>query len=177
MSPRATAPRIGATELAVALGAVNLLFLAFVLVQLRFLFGGSGLVEQRVGLTYAEYARHGFFELVVVAVLVLPLLLGVDAVANGTRRQVRLVRGLSPSPRRARRRRHGVGAAAALAVPAAVRPDGAAYLRDRRRALARRRLRLARRDGAARPPSPVRHRRGRAGFAATLCLNVSIPTR
>ncbi len=95
MSPRATSPRIGATEVTVALGAVNLLFLTFVLVQLRFLFGGSGLVEQRVGLTYADYARHGFFELVVVAVLVLPLILGADAVANGTRPQVRVVRGLA----------------------------------------------------------------------------------
>jgi hypothetical protein len=95
MSPRATSPRIGATEVTIALGAVNLLFLAFVLVQLRFLFGGSGLVEQRVGLTYAEYARHGFFELVVVAVLVLPLLLAVDAVLRGTPRQVRTVRGLA----------------------------------------------------------------------------------
>ena len=92
---RAKAPRIGATELAVALGAVNLLFLAFVVVQLRFLFGGRELVEARVGLTYAEYARHGFFELVVVAVLVLPLVLAVDAVLRGTPRQVRLVRSLA----------------------------------------------------------------------------------
>jgi hypothetical protein len=95
LSPRASAPRLGATELAVALGAVNVLFLAFVLVQLRFLFGGRELVEARVGLTYAEYARHGFFELVVVAVLVLPLLLGVDAVLRGTERQLRTVRALS----------------------------------------------------------------------------------
>jgi len=97
LSPRAKSPRIGATEVTVALGAVNLLFLAFVLVQLRFLFGGRELVEQRVGLTYADYARHGFFELVVVAVLVLPLILGADAGANGTRRQLRLVRGLTVS--------------------------------------------------------------------------------
>jgi hypothetical protein len=97
VSPRARSPRIGATEVTVALGAVNVLFLAFVLVQLRFLFGGSGLVEQRVGLTYAEYARHGFFELVVVAVLVLPLILGADVVAKGTRRQLRVVRGLAVS--------------------------------------------------------------------------------
>ncbi len=75
---------------------MNLLFLAFVLVQLRFLFGGSGLEEQRVGLTYAEYARHGFFELVVVAVLVLPLILGADVAAKGTRCQLRVARG-SPS--------------------------------------------------------------------------------
>jgi hypothetical protein len=66
---------LGRTEVAVVLGLLNLLFLAFVLVQLRYLFGGSSLVEDRTDLTYAEYARHGFFELVTVAALVLPLLL------------------------------------------------------------------------------------------------------
>jgi hypothetical protein len=66
---------LGRTEVAVVLGLLNLLFLAFVLVQLRYLFGGDSLVEERTSLTYAEYARHGFFELVAVAALVLPLLL------------------------------------------------------------------------------------------------------
>jgi hypothetical protein len=70
--------RLGATELTVALGLLDLLFLAFVLVQLRYLFGGASLVEARTHLTYAEYARHGFFELVTVAALVLPLLLLAD---------------------------------------------------------------------------------------------------
>jgi hypothetical protein len=69
---------LGSTELVVILGLVNLLFLAFVLVQIRYLFGGSTLVEERTSLTYAEYARHGFFELVTVAALVLPLLLLAD---------------------------------------------------------------------------------------------------
>jgi hypothetical protein len=82
--------RSAATEVAVALGAVNVLFLAFVLVQLRYLFGGRGLVEARVHLTYAEYARHGFFELVAVAVLVLPLLLAANTFVRS-----RLVRWLS----------------------------------------------------------------------------------
>jgi hypothetical protein len=91
VSPRSAAPGIGVTELSVALGALNLLFLAFVLVQLRYLFGGQALVEARIGLTYAEYARHGFFELVAVALLVLPLLLAVDAVLK---RPSRIVRGL-----------------------------------------------------------------------------------
>src|SRR5207237_6223974 len=36
---------IGPTEVAVALGIVNVLFAAFVVVQIRYLFGGSGLVE------------------------------------------------------------------------------------------------------------------------------------
>ncbi len=67
---------IGNTETTIALGLLNLLFLGFVLVQFRYLFGGANLVEVTPGLTYAEYARRGFFELVTVAGLVLPLLLG-----------------------------------------------------------------------------------------------------
>jgi hypothetical protein len=69
---------LGGTELTVVLALLDLLFLAFVLVQLRYLFGGQSVVEARTGLTYAEYARHGFFELVAVAALVLPLLLLAD---------------------------------------------------------------------------------------------------
>jgi hypothetical protein len=69
---------LGALELGVALGLLDLLFLAFVLVQLRYLFGGNARVEAETGLTYAEYARQGFFELVVVAALVLPVLLVAD---------------------------------------------------------------------------------------------------
>src|SRR5207248_10267848 len=87
--------RLGATEVAAALAVVDLLFLAFVLVQLRYLFGGQGLVETRVHLTYAQYARHGFFELVAVALLVLPLLLGADYLTRGAERRARLVRMLS----------------------------------------------------------------------------------
>jgi hypothetical protein len=79
LARRAAPPRFGAAELLVALGLVDLVFLAFVLVQLRYLFGGHGLVESRAHLTYAQYARHGFFELAAVTVLVLPLLLGADA--------------------------------------------------------------------------------------------------
>lgn len=82
---------LGVTEVAVALGVVDLLFAAFVLVQLRYLFGGKGLVASRVHLTYAQYARHGFFELVAVAVLVLPLIL----VANALVRDRRVVKVLS----------------------------------------------------------------------------------
>jgi hypothetical protein len=66
-------------EIGIALGALNALFLAFVLVQLRYLFGGKGLVEARPQLTYAQYARHGFFELLAVSALVLLVLLAADA--------------------------------------------------------------------------------------------------
>lgn len=66
---------LGTVEMGVVLGLLNALFLTFVLVQFRYFFGGAALVEATTGLTYAEYARRGFFELVWVAALVLPLLL------------------------------------------------------------------------------------------------------
>jgi hypothetical protein len=77
---------LGVTEIAVALGLVNLLFFAFVVVQFRYLFGGGGVVEVTPGLTWAEYARRGFFELVAAVLLVLPLLLGADALRRRNRR-------------------------------------------------------------------------------------------
>jgi hypothetical protein len=70
---------LGATDVAIALGALNLLFAAFVLVQIRWLFGGEELVMRTTGLSYAEYARRGFFELTWVAALLLPVLLGAQA--------------------------------------------------------------------------------------------------
>jgi hypothetical protein len=65
---------LGAVEVGIALGLLDVLFLVFVVVQVSYLFGGSGRVVA-TGLTYAEYARRGFFELVTVAALALPLLL------------------------------------------------------------------------------------------------------
>jgi hypothetical protein len=70
---------LGATDVTVALGALNLLFAAFVVVQVGWLFGGEALVLRTTGLGYAEYARRGFFELTCVAGLVLPVLLGAQA--------------------------------------------------------------------------------------------------
>jgi len=71
-------PRINLAEGAVALGLLNALFLVFVAIQLRYLFGGADLVRVTPGLSYAEYARRGFFELVAAAALVIPLLLLAD---------------------------------------------------------------------------------------------------
>ncbi|HKQ50719.1 MAG TPA: DUF4173 domain-containing protein, partial [Pyrinomonadaceae bacterium] len=56
-------------------GLLNLLFLAFVCTQLGYLFGGAAVVAGDAEWTYAEYYRRGFFELVAVAVFVLPVLL------------------------------------------------------------------------------------------------------
>lgn len=66
---------LGVVEVGVVLGLLDVLFFSFVMVQLRYFFGGAGVVLDSAGLTYAEYARRGFFELVWVAALVLPLLL------------------------------------------------------------------------------------------------------
>lgn len=67
---------LGIIETSIVLGVLDALFLLFVVIQVRYLFGGSRLVEISPGLTYAEYARRGFFELVSVSALMLPLLLG-----------------------------------------------------------------------------------------------------
>ncbi len=93
-------PRIfslGIVEVGIVLGLVDLLFLAFVTVQVRYLFGGSPLVGITAGLTYADYARRGFFELVTVAALVLPLLLGAHWLLRqeaGAQRTFRALAGL-----------------------------------------------------------------------------------
>lgn len=93
-------PRIfslGIVEIGIVLGMVDLLFLAFVVVQVRYLFGGAPIVGITPGLTYAEYARRGFFELVTVAALVLPLLLGAHWLLRqeaGAQRTFRALAGL-----------------------------------------------------------------------------------
>jgi hypothetical protein len=71
-------PTLGITEVATALAALDLLFLLFVIVQFRYLFGGDALVHVTPDLTYAEYARRGFFELVFAVFLVVPVLLAAD---------------------------------------------------------------------------------------------------
>lgn len=72
---RPSALYLGSIETGIVLGSLNVLFLAFVVVQFRYFFGGAALVEASIGLTHAEYARRGFFELVGVSALVLPMLL------------------------------------------------------------------------------------------------------
>lgn len=87
---------LGAVEMGLVLGLLNLLFLAFVLVQFRYFFGGAALVADSLTLTYAEYARRGFFELVWVCALTLPLLLLLDQLLpTEAPDQIRLFRWLS----------------------------------------------------------------------------------
>ncbi len=70
--------RFGLVEVGTVLAVLDLLFLSFLAVQFRYLFGGAELVTAATGLSYAEYARQGFFQLVAVASLSLPVLLLAD---------------------------------------------------------------------------------------------------
>jgi hypothetical protein len=65
--PAPLSRNLGALEMMILLTAINILFLVFILLQLTYLFGGASHLLAD-GFTYAEYARKGFFELVLVAV-------------------------------------------------------------------------------------------------------------
>jgi hypothetical protein len=81
--------RLGSIEIGTLLGLLDLLFAGFVWVQLRYLFGGTQWVEAVAGLTYSQYARRGFFELVTVTALSLPLLLAAHWLLGHARTAVR----------------------------------------------------------------------------------------
>jgi hypothetical protein len=64
-----------ALDVTTALGTLALLFSAYVLTQLGWFFGGERFLRATTGLTAAEYARQGFFQMVWVVALVVPILL------------------------------------------------------------------------------------------------------
>jgi hypothetical protein len=91
----ATAPdelpfTLGLADMSAALGSLIVLFTAFVAAQVGLLFGGEEFLRERTGLTAAEYARGGFFQLVFVVFLVVPVLMATRA-------------ALKPGPELARR--------------------------------------------------------------------------
>ncbi len=61
-------------EWALPLAVLDVLFVLFVAVQLTVLFGGHGYVLDTAGLTYADYARQGFWQLLLVTALTLAVL-------------------------------------------------------------------------------------------------------
>ncbi|WP_280474782.1 DUF4173 domain-containing protein [Nocardia asiatica] len=63
------------TEWVLPVSALAILFAAFVATQFVVLFGGDDYVQETSGLTYAEYARTGFWQLSAVTVLTLAVLL------------------------------------------------------------------------------------------------------
>lgn len=82
--------RLARVEWALPLGALVALFAAFVALQLTALFAGHDHVARTAGLTYAEYARQGFGQLIVAAALTL----AVVAAAARWARDEPLLRGL-----------------------------------------------------------------------------------
>lgn len=82
-------------EWAVPLAVLDALFIAFVAVQAAVLFGGHHHVLQTEGLTYAEYARQGFWQLLWVSALALLVLAVIIRVADigRDRRPLRLLVG------------------------------------------------------------------------------------
>lgn len=88
---------LGFMETATVLALVDLLFFAFVAIQFAYLFGGERHLDLH-GYTYSEYARRGFFELVVVAVLTLGLVLWLNWITRReNKRQLYLFNILSSS--------------------------------------------------------------------------------
>jgi len=78
-------PSLGIVEVGIPLGTLSVIFLGFVVVQARYLFGGEAVILETAGLTYAQYARGGFFQLITVATLLLPLLLGAEWLLDTSR--------------------------------------------------------------------------------------------
>lgn len=69
------AGRLRRIEWALPVGLLFALFGTFVVVTLSTLFGGAEHVLRTTGLTYAEYARSGFWQLLLVSVLTLPVIM------------------------------------------------------------------------------------------------------
>ncbi|WP_245720380.1 DUF4153 domain-containing protein [Nocardia uniformis] len=70
--------RLSRVEWGLPVGAVTVLFAVFVATQLAVLFGGHGYVQRTAELTYAEYARSGFWQLSIVSMLTLAVIMVVQ---------------------------------------------------------------------------------------------------
>lgn len=70
--------RLSRLEWGLPVGAVTVLFAVFVATQLAVLFGGDGYVQRTAELTYAEYARSGFWQLSIVSMLTLAVIVVVQ---------------------------------------------------------------------------------------------------
>ncbi len=89
---RVTPPElIGPTELVIALGGIVGVYSVFVITQVVAITAGAGYVRRNTGLTYAEYARQGFFQLLAAAALTLAVLLLLDRYSDTAGRGQRWV--------------------------------------------------------------------------------------
>jgi hypothetical protein len=72
--------RFGTLEVAMLLGSVTAVFVVFTAAQVAWIAGGAEFVRASTALTFAEFARRGFVQLIFVAALLLSLLLATRAV-------------------------------------------------------------------------------------------------
>ena len=79
---REPSPRLGFVESLTVLGSLVALYAAFAAAQVVAALGGADRVLRTAGLSYAEYARQGFFQLLAVATITLAVLLAVRACAD-----------------------------------------------------------------------------------------------
>ena len=82
---------LGIIEVGVLLGLIDALFLLFVMLQVPYLFGGTATVTATASLTYANYARRGFFELTAVACCTLMTLLIADWILRKDSRRIKIL--------------------------------------------------------------------------------------
>lgn len=77
---RSTAPRpLGNVEAVTVLGGLVAVFVTFTAAQIATVLGGADYVRRTAGLSYAEHARHGFFQLLAAAAITLGVLLALRA--------------------------------------------------------------------------------------------------
>jgi hypothetical protein len=81
-APDVTMPKLGRVEWTIVLVALNVLYLGFVAARIVAATDGGERVLSTAGLTYAEYARSGFFELLWAAAITLAALIVLRAVAR-----------------------------------------------------------------------------------------------
>lgn len=80
---------------AVPTGTVLALYVAFLITQTRAMFGGDDYVQRTAGLTYADYARSGFWQLfAVTALTILVVSIGWQRADRSTPRQRLLARAI-----------------------------------------------------------------------------------
>jgi len=92
--PQSRVPRIpafGTLELTMVLGVLVALYGMFAVAQAVALTRGSEYVQRTTGLTYAEYARRGYFQLLAVAALTVMVLLAVRPYVRSASRRGRRV--------------------------------------------------------------------------------------
>jgi two-component system sensor histidine kinase BaeS len=89
------APSLGQLEASFVLGGICALYAAFAAAQAVALSGAGHRILVVHGLTYAKYARSGFFELVACAVITLLVLLGVRAFADARKPLLAALSGLT----------------------------------------------------------------------------------